>query len=511
MGISKVIVNGVTKIDITPTTAAPADVAQTKIFFGADGEQKTGTSSGGGGGGAEEKQVNFIDYDGTLLHSYTKAEFLALSALPANPTHAGLTSQGWNWTKQQITDQLTAVPDGPVWVGQMYITSDGTTQIDVTFDDPDFLSPYLSIAVNGTVTVDWGDNTAQDTITGTNATLVIFAGHTYASTGSYTIRISVSSGSFAFYSDSNRTSVLCATDKNNGTKNSRMYSGCISAIRMGASASVGFYAFCNCYAMQHVTIPSSVTSFGSTAFVNCRAIKSVTIPSGVTSISTNAFLNCYSLQSVTIPSSVTSIGSSVFSGCRALQNVVIPSSVTIINGSAFSSCYSLQSVTIPSSVTSIGSSMFSGCYALQNVVIPSSVTSIGNNMFSGCYALQNVVIPSSVTSIGSNAFYDCGSIKSVTIPDGVMHIANGTFRYCYTLPSITIPSSILDIGASALSDCNCLEEIHFEPTTPPTVANSNAFSSLPTDCIIYVPTGSLSAYTSATNYPSASTYTYVEE
>jgi hypothetical protein len=40
--------------------------------------------------------------------------------------------------------------------------------------------------------------------------------------------------------------------------------------------------------------------------------------------------------------------------------------------------------------------------------------------------------------------------------------------------------------------------------------NSYAFNGIPSDCIIFVPAGSLSAYTSAQNYPSSSTYTYIE-
>ena len=43
------------------------------------------------------KEVNFLDYDGTILYSYTAAEFAALPSMPANPTHDGLTEQGWNW------------------------------------------------------------------------------------------------------------------------------------------------------------------------------------------------------------------------------------------------------------------------------------------------------------------------------------------------------------------------------------------------------------------------------
>jgi hypothetical protein len=76
-----------------------------------------------------KKQVNFIDYDGTLLYSYSKADWQSIAALPDNPSHTGLTAQGWNWTKNQIDAQLTAVPDGVVWVGQMYITDDEKTRI----------------------------------------------------------------------------------------------------------------------------------------------------------------------------------------------------------------------------------------------------------------------------------------------------------------------------------------------------------------------------------------------
>ena len=56
-----------------------------------------------------------------------------------------------------------------------------------------------------------------------------------------------------------------------------------------------------------------------------------------------------------------------------------------------------------------------------------------------------------------------------------------------------------------------LEELHFTAATPATVSSSYVFNGLSTSCKIYVPTGSLSAYTSAQYYPSASTYTYIEE
>jgi hypothetical protein len=82
---------------------------------------------------------------------------------------------------------------------------------------------------------------------------------------------------------------------------------------------------------------------------------------------------------------------------------------------------------------------------------------------------------------------------------------------CENLRYISVPQGITSISDYAFYDLPNIEEIHFLSSTPPTIGGSNAFYGVPTTCKIYVPTGSLSAYTSATNYPSASTYTYVEE
>ena len=193
-----------------------------------------------------------------------------------------------------------------------------------------------------------------------------------------------------------------------------------------------------------------------------------------------------------------------------LQKAEIGDSVKI-GDSAFNGCYSLASVTIPDSVTSIGSGAFSSCYSLASVTIPDSVTSIGGNAFYSCYSLASVTIPDGVTSIGEKGFYYCYSLASVTIPDSVTSIGDSAFVNCYSLASVTIPDSVTSIGSGAFSSCRGLGKVRFDGTTPPTVANSNAFFSLPTDCIISVPVGCLDAYKTATNYPAPATYTYIEE
>ena len=470
--------------------------------------------------------VQFIDYDGTLVASKTKAEINAMTSdsdLPANPTHTGLTAQGWNWTVAQLKAQLTAMPDQKIYVGQMYVTTSGATEIDVIMQDGR-LSPILTICVKGTVSVDWGDGTTPDSVTGTSLTSRKAVGpHNYASAGSYTIKISKTSGNgYAFYGGSNYFLIR----KNTAANENRVYANTIQSVRLGNDISIRNYAFyyCTsltsvtipssvtsiegsafsyCYSLTSVTIPSSVTSIGSNTFQYCQSLASITIPSGVTSIGSNAFSYCHSLASLTIPSSVTSIGNTTFQYCYSLASVTIPSSVTSIGSGAFSYCYILTSVTIPSGVTSIGTNVFNYCYSLTSVTIPSSVTSIGVSAFSYCYSLAHITIPSGVTSIGSSAFQNCYSLASITIPSTVTSIGGSAFYGCYALTSITIPSTVTSIGNGAFQNCYGVSEYHFQSTSVPT-GGTTMFDYNSSDCVIYVPYSAdhsiLEAYKTATNW-----------
>ena len=555
-----------------------------------------------GGGGAEvegKKHLYFYDYDGTVVESFTTAEALALTSLPENPSHAGLTAQGWNWSLADIKSYLTDYPDAIVNVGQMYITDDGKTRIYITLDDPDYLSPYLVIhAYNGQARIDWGDNTEPDTTSGDNSLKNIQ--HFYDTIGNYVITIEPINCTIGLFSPSNQVPGLLRIKSQSGAyaeMGSATYSSKITKIEIGSYVlyiyscafnkmpnlksitipnnvtgidtyafnncytlqsvtipdgvtfignnafnycyslssvtipdsvtNISNYAFASCYALQSITIPDSVTSIGSSMFQNCYLLQSVTIPDSVTSIGNYAFQSCYSLQSVTIPDSVTSIGSyafnycyslqsviipdgvitinsSAFQGCYSLQSVTIPDSVTNITNYAFQSCFSLQSVTIPDGVTNIGNSAFSNCYLLQSITIPDDITSIGNSAFASCYALQSITIPDSVTSIGNYAFSSCYSLASVTIPDGITSIEASMFQSCISLLSAVIPSSVTSIGANTFNGCSCLSEYHFESVVPPTLVNTNAFSSINTTAIIYVPYSAdhsiLEAYKTATNW-----------
>ena len=239
---------------------------------------------------------------------------------------------------------------------------------------------------------------------------------------------------------------------------------------------IGNNAFWNCSNLQSVTIASSVTSTGTWVFAY-SGLTSIVIPSSITSIETDAFAHCGNLQSVTIPSSVNSIGTEAFAWCNSLTSINIPNPVNSIGTYAFYECEGLTSVTLPNSINSISSHTFGACIGLTSITIPSSVTSIGQYAFYDCRGLTSVTIPNSVTSIGDFAFYECSSLPSVTLPSSINSLGAAAFGYCSGLTSVTC------LKSNPLSGSSMGSSVFIE-------VNTNT-------CILYVPSGSYSAYHNA--------------
>lgn len=336
--------------------------------------------SGGGGGSVPPNDVNFRDYDGTIVNAYSAADFANLTAMPANPSHSGLTAQGWNWSLADAKAYVSKYCR--LEIGQMYITDDGKTRVYIHLEQ-DRMSPMLGCCPNGTVDVDWGDGTAHDTLTGTSTSTVQWTpNHAYAAPGNYVIKLTVT-GEMGLCGDGLDTASGLIRYSVAGSIQNQVYSKSVQKIEIGNSVGViGAYEFNTMYNLDSISIPESINNIGEKAFCDCRMIRNVNIPNGTASIPAYAFQTCYSLTSVSIPKSVTGIGNY-----------------------AFNNSYNLLSINIPEN-TILGTNVFNGSSLSRTVVIPDGVTSIGNSDFKGCFTLH-YFISDSVASIDSNAFQKC--------------------------------------------------------------------------------------------------------
>jgi len=433
------------------------------IVWPDDGGGSGGGDEGGGGSGGNNGNITddvvFIDYDGTIVKTYTKEEFLALEALPPNPSHERLTAQGWNYSIEDAKSYVTNY--GRLIIGQEYTTTSGRTEIDVVLDEQT-LSFGIKYSGNDDLQgiIYWGDGTSSNLTTASGV-----KGHTYAAPGAYTIEISVS-GTLSIGGNASPGSTLFVLENDNNPNSNRRigYLNKIQAIRLAANVDISAYAFCNCYSLT-----------------------SIVLSKGITSIGMSAFSECYSLISVTIPKSVTTIDSYAFSSCHSLMTVALSKGITSIKSQLFWGCSSLTSITIPESVTSGGSLVFQDCCSLTSIIIPEGIALIGSSDFNGCSSLASIILPESITTINDYAFYNCCS-----------------------LTSIIIPKKVSSIYASAFFNCSSLQKIVFKRTNPPYVSNPNVWSNVLAPCTIYVPAGTLKAYKAASNYPNPSTFTYVE-
>lgn len=124
--------------------------------------------------------------------------------------------------------------------------------------------------------------------------------------------------------------------------------------------------------MTTVEIPKKangkkVIGIADHAFDSCGLLHSVKLPDTIKTIGAGAFCDCYNLGVINIPSSVTSIGSGAFDGCAFLHKIVIPDGIDTINSSTFRDCDVLNTITIPKSVTSIEDYAFHGCRCLDTI------------------------------------------------------------------------------------------------------------------------------------------------
>lgn len=332
----------------------------------------------------EYKDVNFFDYDGTVLYSYTWAEAEALTELPPLPNRAseGIICGGWNYTLEELKEQ-----EGRANIGALYKTDDDSVRLEIVIPSMDRTEVplyYYHQNSGETSEIDWGDGTEKEQ----HSTTPIKTTHKYATTGKFTIRIKnlTNRAKIGLGGNSTGQSVI-----GNSTDSNVVYRNMLKRAILGSNVLIASQAFKGCNSLKYVLAPSTV-ALTYQIFQDCSSLQYINVTRS-SSIS-SAFSSCYVLKSASLAPGQ-SIGSFIFQNCRALESVAIPMGVTTINSNAFAGCLALTSFVIPKTVKTIDGTVFSGCRGVKyydfsrHEAVPTVLSTSFNNISSDC----KIIVP----------------------------------------------------------------------------------------------------------------------
>jgi hypothetical protein len=421
------------------------------------------TGNYGGGGDEPKGDVTFIDYDGSVVCTYTTDEFLNLSEMPANPTHEGLVAQGWNWGIDDAQEYVDK--HGKLIIGQMYTTDDGASRMYVSLPDTR-KSPVITCGIRnseGSLYVDWGDGSEPDEMTFMGQSMDIdgityegcFGTHDYDEPGDYVISITRDNpnGHYGMYG---------IRDNNN---NAVYYNPFITNFEAG----------------------DGLIGLGEEMFYE-SALKSVSLSRDIEIIMAGCFYGSFFLKDIVFPENIGYVKTECFAACKNLRNVSLSPNISKIEDSAFDST-SIDLITIPDSVSRIYSNCFSYS-SLEEIILPDNndFITLESECFAGC-VLKDIILPNTLTNIYDNVFTDTMYLTELTIPENVETI--GEHLICNGEYNVQI------------------KYIHMLPTTPPTISE-HTFENLPSDTIVYVPVGCGNTYRNAQYWSNISSRIYEE-
>ncbi len=313
----------------------------------------------------------------------------------------------------------------------------------------------IKLPVQGTglnITVDWGDGSAEQTVT------TSFPTHTYATAGTYEIKVW---GTCPQWGYAGVTSVTA-------TKNSDYYTYTqyLTKVKQFGELGAQQYGFAQCKNLTEVSGDNLVTSKTfenvtdmSGMFYNCEGLINLDLSnfdtSKVTSMS-RMFDGCSSLTNLDLSNFDTSQVTSMyqmFYVCSSLTNLDLSgfntSKVTNM-GDMFYHCSSLTNLDVSnfdtSNVTYMGD-MFYHCSSLTNLDVSrfetSKVTNMGV-MFANCSSLTNLDVSgfntSKVTEMGL-MFADCSSLTNLDVSNfdtSNVTYMESMFRNCSKLTNLDV-------------------------------------------------------------------------
>ena len=321
---------------------------------------------------------------------------------------------------------------------------------------------------------------------------------------------------------------------------------------------IGGAAFEDCTSLVSLQLPSGLTSIGSAAFENCTSLVSLQLPSGLTSIGSAAFAYCSGLTTLQFPSGLTSIGVRAFQNCTGLTSLELPSGLTKIEEGAFWGCSNINSIYayMPDPLLFDGEAKdFPTCFnenctlyvpkksytayivapgwgdfktiakfnpdlirdwVTKNVAQAGTLSTVigedkenitklkltGNLNDTDVQYLEEMIREAALLELNLKdallytinvcRFSDCKSLTSLVLPDVLKRIEKAAFSNCTGLTTISLPAG-LEYMYGAFGGNIGLTSIYANMPTP--LQDAYSFVGVDkSDCILYVPEGSLAAY-----------------
>jgi hypothetical protein len=255
-----------------------------------------------------------MDWEGTILQSYTHAEAMALESLPDIEDtpyyplvdHELLEFQTWTETLAYAQDYLRNRPYGQFELKAIYTTTDGQN-------------------------------------------------HNYWRNSELTL-------SYHIYMQKRGSGI--------GSYNAFMNYPSLEKINIPNHAITLLSAcFRNCRSLRNVNLPSGLKTIQAYSFLECSSLIDINIPSTVSSIGDSAFQGCSSLTKINIPISLSTIEGSLFLNCVCLTKIEIPNNIVSISASGFAYCSELHDIVIHGKPALSNTNALSGAPSDQKIYV----------------------------------------------------------------------------------------------------------------------------------------------
>ena len=290
------------------------------------------------------------------------------------------------------------------------------------------------------------------------------------------------------------------------------------------------------------------------AYKNKTTLSNVVLLEGITSIETGAFRGCSNLSKIILPNSLRVIKKEAFSGCNVLGELHIPDNIDMIEPGSLpvdksSSLFNISGkgvvdgifltsnnsllYTVPNAVDYYKqeddsylislppvATLADRCFAYiqpyyddeDNIYgitlnIPYSVVNIHPIAFANTAPSIFKFTGKGASSDGLYLYKDntlflyagCNPNTEANVAEGIVRVEQRAFNSCTNIITVKLPTSIKSIGQYTFYGCSALTTIYCAATTPPVLDNGKDL--IPSNVTkIYVPTDSVSAYKSATNW-----------